>query len=155
MVARAAAGRAHADALDRVAVTGFVEGDRAAFGAGRQRREPVVEAERACGERRDDRGGEVRTGKQGAAHLLLHHDRVDDPETQPAVALGHEQPRPPEVDDARPQLGRDPGVVVLGHPPHVRARRFGGEKRTHRGAQRFLVRGEREVHGFTVLRPRH
>ena len=52
----------------------------------------------------------------------------------------------------RHNSGVMPDVVVLGHTPHVRARRLGREERAHGFAQRDLVGREREVHPFTVLR---
>ena len=111
--------------------------------AGRERGEPVVETERARRERRDDRRREVRTREHRAAHLLLHDDRVDDAEPEPAVRFGHEQPGPSEVDDLAPDLGRDAGVVVLGHAPHVFLRRLRLHERAHRVAQRLLLGARR------------
>ncbi len=150
LVASAATVGAHVHALDRVAVAGFVERDRAPLRAGRERLELVGETERAGGERREDRRREERAREQRAAHLLLHDDRVDDPEAEPAGRLGHEQTRPAEVDDLAPHLGGDPGVVVLGHAPHVRDRRLGREERAHGFAQRELLR-EKEVHATTSM----
>ncbi len=151
LVPRTASGRTHADALDRVAVAGFVERDGAALGARGQRREPVVESERARRECRDDRGREIRAREHRAPHLLLHDDRVDQTQAQTTERLGNEETGPAEVDDVAPQLDGDAGVVVLGHLPHVLLRRLGREKRTHRAPQRVLVGREREVHTFTLL----
>ena len=151
LVSRTAPGRAHAHAFDRVAVTRFVERDGAAFGPGRERREPVVETEGARGECRDDRRREVGAGEHGAAHLFLHDDAVDEAEAQPAERLGNEETRPAEVDDPAPEVGRDAGVVVLGHAPYVLLRRLRGEERADRVAQRVLLGREREVHTSTVV----
>ena len=57
LVTRPPARRADPDAFDRIAVTGFVERDRAAPRSRAQFHEPVVETECARGERRDDRRG--------------------------------------------------------------------------------------------------
>ena len=151
LVARTASRRAYAHAFDRVAVAGFVERNRSALGARGERSQLLVEAEGARRERRDDRGREVGAGEHRPAHLLLHHDRVDQPEAETTERFGDEQAGPAEVDDPAPQLGRDAGVVVLGHPAHVLLRRLGGKERTNRGAQRVLVGREREVHTFTLL----
>ena len=131
----------------------LVERDRAALRSRAQSHEPVVEAERARRERRDDRGREEGAGEHSAAHLLLHHHGVDESETQAALLLGDEETGPSEVDDAPPQLGRDPRVVVLRHAAHVLLRRLGSEEGAHRVAQCFLFGREREVHTFTVVRP--
>ena len=137
--------------LDRVAVAGLVERDRSPLRAGRQRREQIVEAEGARRERREDRRREERAGEHRAAHLLLHDHRVDQAETEAARRLGHEQPGPSEVDDLAPDLGRDAGVVVFGHAPHVRVRRLGAQERAHGVAERHLLGRKDEVHDLTLM----
>ena len=132
LVTRAAAVRAHPHASQRVAVARFVERDRAALGAGRERLELLVEPERPGRQRREDRRREERARERRASHLLLHYDRVDHVEAEPAVRLGYEQPGPAEVDDLAPDLGREAGVVVLRHAPHVFLRRLRRHEREPR-----------------------
>ncbi len=122
--ARAATVGAYACAFDGITPALLFERDRAPLRAGRERRELFVEAECARGERREDRGGEVRTGERRASHLLLHHDRVDDAEPETALFLGHEQRRPAQVDELPPHRRLDADVVVLGHAAHVFLGRF-------------------------------
>ena len=90
-------------------------------------------------------------GEHRATHFLLHDDRIDETQAEAAERLGDEEAGPAEIDDLAPQLRRDADVVVLGHLSRVLLRRFRGEKRTNRAAQRVLVGREREVHTFTVL----
>ena len=125
--------------LDRIAVPGFVECDGPALRAGGERGELISETECSCGERRQDCRREERAGEERSAHLLLHDDRVDETQAETSGSLRHQQARPTEIDDLAPHLGRDAGVVVLGHAPHVLVRSLGGEERAHRSAQRLLL----------------
>ena len=69
-------------------------------------------AEGPGGQRGCHRRGEERTGQRDAAHLLEDDGRLEQPGADAALVLGYEQAGPAEVDQRRPQAGRDPGVVV-------------------------------------------
>ena len=68
------------------------------------------------GGRGADRRRQERAGQRDPAHLLEHDHRVDQPETEPAGRLGHQQRRPAELAERLPHL-LDGGVVAVDHGP--------------------------------------
>ena len=91
----------------RLAVALLPERDRAPSGAGGQVAQELGGPERPGGQRGGDRGGEEGAGQRDAAHLLEHDAHLEQAGARAALVLGDEETGPAEVDQRRPQGGRD------------------------------------------------
>ena len=101
-----------AHGAERLAVALLADGDGAAAGAGGEVAQQLGGAEGAGRQRGGHGRGEERTGQRDAAHLLEHDARLEEAGTDATLVLGDEEAGPAEVDQGRPEAGRDPGVVV-------------------------------------------
>ena len=116
--------------------------------AGTQVGQQLGGAEGAGGQRGRHRRGEEGTGQGHPAHLLGHDAELEQSTAGAAVLLGHQEPGPPQVDQGRPELGRDAGVLV-GQPAQEVGRALALER-----AVRHLLEGHLfvvvcEVHGLS------
>ena len=131
----------------RLAVPLLAERHRAAPGTGGQVVQELVRAEGAGGQRGRDGGREEGAGQGDAAHLLHHDARLEQAGAGSAVLLGHQEAGPSQVDQGRPQRGRDAGRVLGQLAQQV------GPALTLERAARHLLQCEllvvvREVHGL-------
>ena len=131
----------------RLAVPLLAEGDGAPAGAGGQVGQQLGGAEGAGGQRGGHGRGEERAGQRDAAHLLEDDAHLEQAGAGAAVVLGHQQAGPAELDQRRPQRGRDAVGVVGQLAQHVRAA-LALERGARHVLQRQLLVVVREVHGL-------
>jgi hypothetical protein len=148
----AAARRLHPDAFRAPVGPLFEQRDRRlqlARGDGLKVFRALLGAARAPDERGREERGEERPRQAGAAHLLGHGRHLDEPEAEPAVLLGDEQPRPALFGQRPPQpfVVRRRGLHQRAHAPRPALPR---QEPARRLLQKLLRFAEIEVHKIQV-----